>query len=234
MWDVVTPDLVTDAMWSETYNIYVGDKYNLGMKEYFDRNNPYAYQSITAQMLEVSRKDYWDAPDTIVAELAKQYMEAVVEYGVTCCHHTCNNLLLNEYMKGLMNVPDVPIDQRLFDEFLTEMAEARGEEPKKVHEAAERHHSGGGAHRIIEEEPGEGITNRTETTGVSKTGVELEKPPETASNEKRGKVMKEEKLTEKLAPASPISGVPLMGIIAVILVLVLIGIGLGYKRRKSQ
>jgi hypothetical protein len=64
---------------------------------------------------------------------------------------------------------------------------------------------------------------------VSKTGEELKKPPDVTS-EKRGKVMKEEKLVE--SSAFPISGAPLMGIIAVIVVLVLIGSGLGYKRRK--
>jgi hypothetical protein len=42
--------------------------------------------------------------------------------------------------------------------------------------------------------------------------------------------MKEEKLVESSAFA--VSGAPLMGIIAVIVVLVLIGSGLGLKRRK--
>jgi len=82
-----------------------------------------------------------------------------------------------------------------------------------------------------EEETGEGLANMTETTGVSKTGEELKKLPEEAS-EKKGKVMKEEKPIEKPSPVFPISGAPLMGIIAVIVVLVLIGIGLGLKRRK--
>jgi len=40
----------------------------------------------------------------------------------------------------------------------------------------------------------------------------------------------EERPVESLA--FPISGAPLMGIIAVIVVLVLIGSGLGYKRRR--
>jgi cobaltochelatase CobN len=233
-WTVVTPDMITDSMWNQVYDIYVQDSYDLGLKDWFNEVNPWARQSITARMLEVSRKDYWDAPETIAAELAKQYMEAVVEYGVTCCHHTCNNLLLNEYMKGLMDVADVPIDQRLYEKFLTEMAEARGVEHEKVPEAAEPHHRGGGGRtsRITEEEPGEGITNVTETTGVSKTGEELKKPPETAADEKKGKVLKEE-TREKQSPKFPVSGAPLMGIIAVIVVLVLIGIGMGRKRRRT-
>ena len=67
---------------------------------------------------------------------------------------------------------------------------------------------------------------------MSKLGEELKKPPEKTADEKRGKVMKEEKPAEEASPAFPISGAPLMGIIAVIVVLVLIGIGLGYKRRR--
>jgi cobalamin biosynthesis Mg chelatase CobN len=65
-----------------------------------------------------------------------------------------------------------------------------------------------------ETEPDKGVINATETTGVSKTGEELKKPPEVTS-EKRGKVMKEEKPAEEASPAFPISGAPLMGIIAV-------------------
>ena len=230
-WDVTLPEMVSDMDWNRAYDIYVQDKYDLGMKEFFDSNNPYAFQSITARMLEAVRKDYWDAPDEIAAQLAKQYMESVVEYGVTCCHHTCGNFLINDYMEGLMNVPDGPIDQTLFQQYLDKMAEARGEVPEEVPEKAPVY-PGGGSRRITEEETDEGVTNMTEMVGVSKEGEELKKPPEKTAEEKKGKVMKEEKPVEKPSPAFPISGAPLMGIIAVIVVLVLIGIGLGYKRRR--
>ncbi len=103
--------------------------------------------------------------------------------------------------------------------------------PGELSKEAYHRHGGGGARRITEEEIGEGLTNMTEMVGVSKEGEELKKPPEKAS-EKKGKVMKEEKPVEKPSPAFPISGAPLMGILAVIVVLVLIGIGLGLKRRK--
>ena len=64
---------------------------------------------------------------------------------------------------------------------------------------------------ITEEEIGEGATNMTEMVGVSKTGEELKKPPEKAAEEKKGKVMKEEKPAEMISPAFPISGAPVMG-----------------------
>ena len=207
MWDVVTPDLITTDMWNQVYDVYIQDKYNRGLKDFFGSNNPYAQQSMTARMLEAIRKGYWSPSEDVKTALAETYQKSVEEYGVTCCHHTCANLLLQDYMQGILSVP--------------------GEQSKEAY----HRHGGGGARRITEEEIGEGLTNMTEMVGVSKEGEELKKPPEKAS-EKKGKVMKEEKPVEKPSPAFPISGAPLMGILAVIVVLVLIGIGLGLKRRK--
>jgi len=157
-------------------------------------------------MLEAIRKGYWTPSEDVKTALAETYQESVEKYGVTCCHHTCGNPLLQDYIQGILSVPEQPPEQRTY------------------------FRAGGGGARLAEaeteEEIGESLTNMTETTGVSKTGEELKKPPEEAS-EKKGKVMKE----EKPSPAFPVSGAPLMGIIAVIVVLVLIGIGLGLKRR---
>ena len=208
MWDVVTPDLITTDMWNQVYDVYIQDKYNRGLKDFFGSNNPYAQQSMTARMLEAIRKGYWSPSEDVKTALAETYQKSVEEYGVTCCHHTCANLLLQDYMQGILSVP--------------------GEQSKEAY----HRHGGGGARRITEEETGEGLTNMTEMVGVSKEGEELKKPPEKTAEEKKGKVMKEEKPVEKPSPAFPISGAPLMGILAVIVVLVLIGIGLGLKRRK--
>jgi len=164
-------------------------------------------------MLEAIRKGYWTPSEDIKTVLAETYQESVEKYGVTCCHHTCGNPLFQEYIPGILSVPEQPPEQQRYY----------------------RVSDGGGGARLAEaetkEETGEGLTNMTETKGVSKTGEELKKPLEEAS-EKKGKVMKEEKPIEKPSPVFPISGAPLMGIIAVIVVLVLIGIGLGLKRRK--
>ena len=208
-WDVTCPDVITEEMWNEMYSIYVQDKYDLGLQDWFDENNPWAQQSITARMLEAIRKGYWDPSEDVKTNLAELYQKSVEEYGVTCCHHTCGNPLFQDYQQGIVSAsaPEHSTEQSTYYSG-----------------------GGGGTRRSAETEPDEGVINATETTGVSKTGKELKKPPEKTS-EKRGKVMKEEKLVESSAFA--VSGAPLMGIIAVIVVLVLIGIGLGLKRRKK-
>ena len=55
-WDATVTETVTDQMWKESFDVYVADKHNLGMKEFFEQKSPYAYQDITARMLETVRK----------------------------------------------------------------------------------------------------------------------------------------------------------------------------------
>ncbi len=102
--NVMLPDEINDDMWNEFYNIYENDKYELGMDEWFQSENSWAKQSMEARMLEAIRKGYWDAPDEVLKTLAQKYQESVVENGVSCCHHTCGNPLLHEYVSGLASV----------------------------------------------------------------------------------------------------------------------------------
>jgi cobaltochelatase CobN len=106
-WQVTTPFAVDEAKWRETYAVYVEDKYGLDMKSFFSQANPWAYQSITARMLESIRKDYWRADDTTKRKLAAEYAVNVVEQGVACCDHTCNNPLLNNMVVNIISVPGV-------------------------------------------------------------------------------------------------------------------------------
>lgn len=98
MWDVTNPDLITEDTWNDVYDVYVKDKYNLGLKEYFNTNNPYAKQSILARMVENIRKGYWNPSQDVKTELSNEYIESVTKYGVTCCHHTCANIELSQFM----------------------------------------------------------------------------------------------------------------------------------------
>jgi cobaltochelatase CobN len=106
-WQVVDPRFVDAYSWQQVYDIYVQDKYSLGLKDYFAENNPWAYQSITARMLEAIRKGYWDPDEDIKKSLAKEFEESVKKYNVACCHHTCSNPLLREYIDGMISMPQV-------------------------------------------------------------------------------------------------------------------------------
>ncbi|AKB43503.1 cobaltochelatase subunit CobN [Methanosarcina vacuolata] len=101
-WEATNPDLISDDMWNQVYKTYVADQ---ELSDWIKQNNPYAYQSMTARMLETARKGNWDASDEVLESLATEYEDSVVEDGVTCCHHTCGNPLLNSYVSGMVSVP---------------------------------------------------------------------------------------------------------------------------------
>lgn len=101
-WEVSDSDLVDDTVWQEVYETYVNDP---SMKEWFKQNNPNAYQSVTARMLEAVRHDYWTPSEDVIESLAKEYEKSVAENGASCCHHTCGNPLLHEFVSGTVSVP---------------------------------------------------------------------------------------------------------------------------------
>lgn len=121
-WDATVPESVDDAMWQESFEVYVEDKHDLDLKAFFDASSPFAYQDLTARMVETIRKEYWDADDETTARLLSEYVESVATHGVGCAGHTCGNPRLLQYVVdqgAVMNIPSL-------ETFRTAMEEAIG------------------------------------------------------------------------------------------------------------
>ena len=126
-WEATCPDLISDDMWQEVYEVYVEDKYGLEMGEFFEGNTAYAYQSIVGRLLETVRKGYWTPSDDVLRQLVAEYIESIADAGyITCCHHTCANPLLDEYIRGLISALGITIDQETMDEYERIMHGVRG------------------------------------------------------------------------------------------------------------
>jgi cobaltochelatase CobN len=117
-WGATMPDLITDSIWQDVYDVYVVDEWDLGMDAFFEGDTAYAYQSMTGRMLETTRKGSWNPSDEVIVRLVTVYIESIVETGhVACCHHTCGNRLLDEYIHGLISTLSTTIDQDVMDEY---------------------------------------------------------------------------------------------------------------------
>lgn len=79
-WNVMKPQAIDPEMWNEIYQVYVKDKYNLGVQQYFEQQNPAALQEITAVMLETVRKGMWKADSRQVADIARLHTDLVNKY----------------------------------------------------------------------------------------------------------------------------------------------------------
>ena len=108
-WDATMPEVVDDAMWQESFDVYVEDKHSLGMKAFFEANSPFAYQDMTGRMVETIRKGYWDADLATETRLLEEYIESVNTQGVACSEFTCGNPRLLEYVLDRGRVVDIPV-----------------------------------------------------------------------------------------------------------------------------
>ena len=99
-WNVMKPDAIDNELWNDIYDTYVGDKYNLGVKDYFRSKNPAAIQEMTAVMLETARKGLWDASPEQVAALAELHTEMVAEFGAACSGFVCDNAKLRDFISS--------------------------------------------------------------------------------------------------------------------------------------
>lgn len=102
-WNVMKPAAIDKELWDNIYNVYVKDEFNLGVKDFFETQNPAALEEMTAVMLETIRKGMWKATAEQTAELAKLHTEIVNKYRPSCSGFVCDNAKLREYIASKSN-----------------------------------------------------------------------------------------------------------------------------------
>ena len=123
-WDATVPELVDDAMWKETFDVYVQDKHNLGLKQFFDSKSPFAYQDMTARMVETVRKGYWKADADTQKKLLEEYVESVNKYGASGAETTSGNARLQKYVLEQGKLAGIPVPA--LENFSKVMAQSAG------------------------------------------------------------------------------------------------------------
>ncbi|UGV40790.1 cobaltochelatase subunit CobN [Methanococcoides orientis] len=233
-WEVTNPELVDDSDWEMVYEKFINDP---EMQEWFQENNPDAYQSMTGRMLEVIRKDYMDDPsDEMFQNLMKEYVESVVENGVSCCHHTCGNPMLNSYVvEGLMSVPGVVSEETLaeFIKKIEEANQAKLEMPSESSPKSSSSSGGVGSAQIVNSSTTGSGSNQTAISDGG-YGDSLDDPSLDSSTSNEGYVegyeMTKENVRKDESGGSSFSGSDVFGIV---FVLAVVGVMyLGFRRRR--
>ena len=176
-WQTTTPFAVDAAKWEQVYEVYIKDKYDLDLKDFFNKNNPWAYQSISARMLEADRKKYWKAPEGMKKKLAKTYALNVIEKGVACCEHTCNNPMLQQFVTNIISLYGLLTPEQL-DQFKMVIAKATGRTQEK-NEAARQELQESLKKTIEEIQKEESVKAKTEGKKIEGFEMVDEKPEDT-------------------------------------------------------
>lgn len=127
-WNVMKPEAIDDELWDEVYDVYVQDKFDLGVQGFFEQQNPAALQEMTAVIMETARKGMWDASTEQLAAIAKLHTELVDKYKPSCSGAVCNNAKLREYIAS----NTTPEAARKYEQDIREVREASLSEDKSM------------------------------------------------------------------------------------------------------
>ncbi|WP_444932804.1 cobaltochelatase subunit CobN [Microbulbifer sp. JTAC008] len=81
-WEVMTPETIRDDQWQEMFEVYVDDKYEMDMREFFEEHNAEALAQMLERMLEAVRKGYWDAKPETLEKMVETYTELANQFDV--------------------------------------------------------------------------------------------------------------------------------------------------------
>ena len=123
-WNVMQPAVIGDAMWEETFQVYIEDKHGLDLQAYFEEVHPAALQDMTAIMLETIRKGLWEPSPATVQRLAELHAELVARHGAGCSYETCGNRSLHEFLTGVLEVPGAELVGEVLEGYQSQLAAA--------------------------------------------------------------------------------------------------------------
>jgi len=72
-WNVVDPNLTRDDQWQEFFEVYVEDKLDVGITEFFEQVNPESQAVMLETMLEANRKEYWEADEETLKKMVERF-----------------------------------------------------------------------------------------------------------------------------------------------------------------
>lgn len=101
IWDVTSPEMVTEENWDEVNAVYMKDKHKLGLRGYFDRNNPYALQSMISTMIEATERGHWHPSKEDLENLYRIYAGSVAKHGVSGAYGSTNGRMHKAVSRAL-------------------------------------------------------------------------------------------------------------------------------------
>ncbi|MBQ7209071.1 MAG: cobaltochelatase subunit CobN, partial [Lentisphaeria bacterium] len=131
-WEVMKPDMLEDHLWQAYKEVYVDDKLELNVRDFFEKNNPAALHEMTGIMLEAVRKDFWKADHDAVRQIARTHAELMIKFDLP----PVRNEKLREMIEKNLSDPELEAAYRRQVKKAADFAKRRAEERKKAEEVS--------------------------------------------------------------------------------------------------
>jgi cobaltochelatase CobN len=102
LWDTTATKMVSTEDWAEVKDVFVEDRFGLGMDQFFDRHNPYAQQVLLANLLGAASRGQWEASAGDLAQVASRLARSAATHGAVCEATICRNPALTAYVEQAM------------------------------------------------------------------------------------------------------------------------------------
>ena len=115
LWEITRTDMVQSWMWDSIYDIYVLDKYGIGVSEWLlSGNQIYANTDLFLTLLDATFNNYWDTSDEVKTSIAKMAAQSMIDKKIPS-----GNQPLMEYLSSFLDEGEA---QR-FNEAMYEMTQ---------------------------------------------------------------------------------------------------------------
>lgn len=104
-WTAVAREIVRDDQWQEMVDVYVRDKHKLGLRDWFERENPHALAQTIERMLEAQRQGYWKTDAATVAELKARWRELSQRFDVRSDNAAFTRSVAQPAARGHAGIP---------------------------------------------------------------------------------------------------------------------------------
>lgn len=92
------PDHLDGKVWQTVLDVYVKDKYKLGLNKFFQSQNPHARQTVLARLLEVDRTGIQTFNPADKRLIVTEYAKSVGVNGAACSAQVCGNVTLRNHV----------------------------------------------------------------------------------------------------------------------------------------
>lgn len=91
-WQITNPTLVGDWAWEEVSDVYIHDRYHLGLDKFLEQShNVHVKSNMLAVMLVAIQKGFWAADEEQTRKLASDFVRIVSAHGLPGSGHTDPN-----------------------------------------------------------------------------------------------------------------------------------------------
>ncbi|CAA0101873.1 Aerobic cobaltochelatase subunit CobN [Halioglobus japonicus] len=133
-WQVTNPTLVGDWAWQEVKEVYMDDRYQLGLDEFLEQgHNAHVKANMLAIMLVAIYKDFWHADAATTAQLAAEFTELVTVNGLPGSGHTTPDHPMLPWLEEHLS----PEDWTALQQVIESATSTPQEEPQEVHRMTE-------------------------------------------------------------------------------------------------